>query len=1014
MTRSELYGKLTIAAICTAVVLLMAAGAHAATPPVVVSVTVEGDPVPGATVKAKATVTINDGSTLQSIRWTQAGGVPVTMTGASTHTVTLVLPGRAAYRDHLAEVLEEPPAAAADLPAYIPLPEPYEAGLQDRFSVVGIAPFALEEAGAINFDIEVKTSSGTYPLEGAVHTELPWPTAIGTRNVPIKLPVLVHGKHQATYDWKLERPSGSAAVLDGAATQNPEFTPDVAGSYRLTVTDLAAGKPATIQVHAGIWEGMVTGARADGTPVSDPMCTGCHTKNTPNFDNFTPWEKSGHGHIFAQNVTNTAASAHYTQACLSCHAVGFDTRANNNGMDDQADFPALAASGKIEHGALSNWTDIVAQFPASAKLTNIQCENCHGPQSDIAHMKKDGSRMSQSSDLCGTCHGEPKRHGRYQQWQLSRHGNYETARAEGTNASCAKCHSSQGFIQWANNGFGTKPITVDWTTDDVQPITCAACHDAHAIGTTSGNDATNATVRIAGTTPMLDAGFTVNGAGRGAICMTCHNGRRGLKNDSIALTDFSRAPHVGPQTDILVGQNLYFARVGEKGNHAAIEDTCVVCHMETSDPPPTLANYSNGAYGGTNHSFYAQPDICSKCHTAITLEEVQHNVEAKLESLKASIETALKNLMQTQIRLGNAIDIGGKKTVKNAGDIHHVEFIESHGRQGVSVELADGSHVEDIALSAVKIVRPGMPAVELYSVADPILPKAGWNYFMIHSDESKGAHNPAFVNAGLDVSLFAVQTMNSQAAAAAAGRTPIAAIGGGIGDGKGAVSCTTPYVYWTEVASRTDGQAGSAWRSDVIARNLATSTASLRFVLHQTAGNLEATRTIDGGSQGAFEDVVTLFGATNAVGSLEICSDEPLLVTSRIFNQTDDGSYGQNLDAKVANLGYNTGETVSLIGLRQKTGLFRSNIFVTNGGTTPAEVAITLFNSGGQSLLSYKLTVPAGQVFQDPEPFRNRANAGDLGWGFATATVTKGTNVHVLGSMIDQKTNDPTTVHARQ
>jgi hypothetical protein len=53
-------------------------------------------------------------------------------------------------------------------------------------------------------------------------------------------------------------------------------------------------------------------------------------------------------------------------------------------------------------------------------------------------------------------------------------------------------------------------------------------------------------------------------------------------------------------------------------------------------------------------------------------------------------------------------------------------------------------------------------------------------------------------------------------------------------------------------------------------------------------------------------------------------------------------------------------------------------------------------------------------VFQDIEPFRNRANAPDVGWGFATVTVLKGTNIFTSASMIDSRTNDPTTVPAKQ
>jgi hypothetical protein len=103
-------------------------------------------------------------------------------------------------------------------------------------------------------------------------------------------------------------------------------------------------------------------------------------------------------------------------------------------------------------------------------------------------MKKDGSRMSLSSDVCGSCHGEPTRHGRYQQWQLSAHADYTTAVAEGTDPTCAKCHSAQGFVAWKDSSFSTANLTVDWTKDDVHPQTCATCHKLENVGKQVGPD----------------------------------------------------------------------------------------------------------------------------------------------------------------------------------------------------------------------------------------------------------------------------------------------------------------------------------------------------------------------------------------------------------------------------------------------------------------------------------------------------------------------------------------------
>ena len=963
--------------------------------PVDVSVAVSGTPAFGATVTAKATATVNDGSTVLSYTWSQAGGVAAALANTTTDTVSVTLPARAAFREHLTEILSEPPLAGAD-------EEEFFGGLQNRFQVLAASPLAMEHTGAVTVKVTVVTTSGSYTKTAAINVPLPWPWSGGLRNVPALVPVVLFGKDQASYDWALSKPAGSAATLIDGTTRSPEFTPDVPGTYQLTVTDIAASKQVTIPVIAGLWRGVITGQDANGRPKADTACTGCHAPNTA-LDYFTPWAQTGHAEIFTQNV-NTP-NGHYGTGCLSCHAVGYDTAVANNGLDDQADYAAFLGTSLLTHGDPGNWTAILAQFPATAKLANIQCENCHGPQNSAAHVSGEGARVNLSSDVCGVCHGEPLRHGRFQQWQLSGHANYELAVEEGTNASCAPCHSAQGFIAWEDAGFSpTAAIQVNWTTNDVHPQTCQVCHDPHDIGTTSGGPATNSTVRIMGDTPLTMGGYTATNVGKGAICITCHNGRRGARNDSnFNVADATRAPHVGPQGDVLMGQNFYLVDVGTPSYHASVEDACVTCHMEATPPPPELS-YN---LGGTNHTFFARADICSKCHTIITAESVQHEVEVKMEVLKEEILTAIHDLMAEQLAAGKKIDLGGKALITSIAEIGSMDFTEASGRQAIAVVLANGTDLGALSLANVKAVPAAGAAVDIYRLADPVLPKAGWNYFMIHSDASEGVHNPTLVKRVLDVSIYALKHIGT----GGTGTDP--GVGGGPGNGAGAVACTTPYVYWAEIAAHLGGAAGSQWRTDMVARNLGSSSATVKFVLHTDGGNKEAQGTIAGGAQGIFEDVVAQLNFTGK-GALEICSTQPLLMVGRMFNQGSNGTYGQFLDGHVANLGLTAGQTVSLLGLRQETGKFRTNISVTNGGTQDANVTVALYDAAGAQLTTFNVPVAAGKVVQDLEPFKARANRPDLGWGFATVTVVAGSNIRTSASVIDQVTNDPVTIPAKR
>jgi len=740
-----------------------------------VTASVDGDAVPGASLTATAMIEILDGSTLQSISWTQSNSVPVTIQDADTDTATVMLPSATVFKDELLQVLAEPPITEEQLPPNVPVPdEEFPGGLQSRFQVVGINPFALEEAGAIGLMVEVTTSSGTYSDEVEIHAMIPWKVATGIHNVPLGRSVLLHGRDHVdedddglnddtgadvtVYNWALNPPAGSSATLSDAMTQSPYFTPDVAGLYTVAVTDttrLPGNEVVNIEVYAGAWEGAITGQDMDGRPLAGD-CTGCHDGSYAP-DKFTPWAQTGHAEIFTDNL-NT--STHYGEDCFSCHTVGFDPDVANGGVDDAPDYPNFLAAGLLNNPG-DNWTTVLDDFPETARLANIQCENCHGPQNGGAHQDQPGEpRMSLSADLCGSCHGEPLRHARFQQWQLSGHANYELAIDEGDDGSCSRCHTANGFLAWLPVLLGEEPgdplddVVVSWTADETHPQTCVTCHDPHDIGTTTGVG-TNANIRISGNTPPLMAGFQALGVGRGAMCMTCHNSRRGLRNDgtwaaTVADEDTARAPHGPTQTDVVMGQNAYFVNVGVRGSHSFVEDTCVNCHMVRT-PPPDLLAYDQG---GTNHTFFASTDICTGCHgDGFNAVGVQSAFDATSAGLQALLGEMLLDLFTDLIDAGNVIDLDGEATITDAADILEIEFAgDSHGRHAITVSLVGGTTVGPLSVANIDVLDGGTMAVlgELYDFADERLPKAAWNWILVNNDGSRGVHNPDFAFMVLD------------------------------------------------------------------------------------------------------------------------------------------------------------------------------------------------------------------------------------------------------------------------
>jgi hypothetical protein len=770
-------------------------------PPVEVTVEVSGMADPGATLEATANINIQDNSTIKSISWMQTGGAAALISPADMNLTKVTLGAESVYKDELIAVLSEPPIGPDQLPPNVPVPEDeFVGGLQNRFQVVAVNPFALEEAGKVTIKVVVETTSGVYEAEAEIHALLPWTVKADINTHVIDVPILLHGKDQASYNWTLWRsPWNSSAALMDATGQNPEFTPDVRGQYTVAVTDLAENKMVYIDIYAGTWVGAITGQDADGRPLA-ANCTPCHREAGRAPDIFTPWAQTGHAEIFTSNL-NT--STHYSASCFPCHTVGFDPDANNYGFDDFGDYQGFLDSGLLNNPSdpADNlpWTTMLADFPKLARMSNIQCENCHGPQSSLAHNSRrfrsttavmgTDARANISANVCGVCHGEPLRHARFQQWQLSRHADYELAVDEGESGNCSRCHTGNGFLTWLPVLLGETPgdptasITVNWTEDKIHPQTCATCHDPHNIGTTTGNN-TNATVRISDETPLLTAGFkapATEGArdvGRGAMCMTCHNTRRGLRNDNtweetVAEDDTARAPHGGVQTDLLMGQNAYFVDLGANdplgyppglpGSHANtaeafpaernLTDTCATCHM-VKTPPPDLLAYN---LGGTNHTFFASTTICGDCHEEGRLESVQGPVTEKLATLHDGITAAILAVIQQQIAAGNTIDLDGEATITDAADIAQIDFSETHGRQAITVTFADTTSVGPVRVSDVDVVNgDGVVLGQLYDFADDNLPKAGWNYLLVHTDKSLGVHNFNFARDVLDASIAAI------------------------------------------------------------------------------------------------------------------------------------------------------------------------------------------------------------------------------------------------------------------
>ncbi len=222
--------------------------------------------------------------------------------------------------------------------------------------------------------------------------------------------------------------------------------------------------------------------------------------------------------------------------------------------------------------------------------------------------------------------------------------------------------------------------------------------------------------------------------------------------------------------------------------------------------------------------------------------------------------------------------------------------------------------------------------------------------------------------------------------------------------------------WWIDLVAAGGGAAGSAWSSDVVVRNLAPAEMKAEIIVHDSLGKIfPAWTSLAPAAQGVFPSIYeTITGLREGKGSLEICSHGALAIAGRTYNSAGEATFGQYLEGMLASAGLAAGESGWLHGLRQEDKKFRTNLTFANLGPSRATLKVTLYTTTGQTLHTYNLSLAGGRVVQDLQPFAKRAGAGNLGWGFARVEVIDGGPVLASASVIDSRSNDPTTIPLRK
>ena len=277
-------------------------------------------------------------------------------------------------------------------------------------------------------------------------------------------------------------------------------------------------------------------------------------------------------------------------------------------------------------------------------LSLSSCEGDRGPIGPTGPQGPTGSegpigQTGEGVQNCQDCHSSNQLiAAKMFQWENSVHalgGHYER-----NQASCAICHTSQGFLEVV----GTGATSAGADVKDPLPQNCYTCHQIHQTYTQEDWALTN-------TDPVT---FWVKGEtadiGKGNLCLNCHQAR--IPSPEVpepgtggmyTVTSSRYGPHHGSQGMMFTG-NAGYEVAGSvnytDGFHTPIvENGCVTCHM---------AETTGGRDAG-GHTFRVASEDgelntngCIQCHMdEDELLALVDDTQAELEDLLLQLGTKL-------------------------------------------------------------------------------------------------------------------------------------------------------------------------------------------------------------------------------------------------------------------------------------------------------------------------------------------------------------------------------------
>jgi D-alanyl-D-alanine carboxypeptidase len=215
------------------------------------------------------------------------------------------------------------------------------------------------------------------------------------------------------------------------------------------------------------------------------------------------------------------------------------------------------------------------------------------------------------------------------------------------------------------------------------------------------------------------------------------------------------------------------------------------------------------------------------------------------------------------------------------------------------------------------------------------------------------------------------------------------------------------HVYAIAAAAHLDGAQGTSWVTDVELHRPSRDDAygELRLL-----GQVDGTTgegvgmTVDAYSVHLADVVANTLGEHEAAGAILVTSSQPLLVTSRTFNDAADGTYGQHIPGMPREKWISGPGPVLLLQLTG-TDRFRTNIGFANLGPEQLEATVELYDCEATALAILTTTVQPYAHQQLNDVFAAKAPVEN---GYAVVSAGSDTATYLAyASVVDNASGDP-------